>query len=157
MKNLVFILALISISYYVYNNHSPFQTQESDPYFIEIRVNMNDSNVKLVGFGKMLSHEDCLARSAIVWGNVFKQTGKLNLVDTQCSKTLSNKYKKLFNNKPITASYLAFDRGNGGERDGRFVFYGIPSSYVAKECNNIIAQARKNYRGKIFCVKGSIG
>jgi len=157
MKNVIFIIVLIAASYYVYTNHSPFQTQETDPYFIEVRVDVKNSNVKLVGFGKMLSHEDCLARSAIIWGHVFKRMGKLKLVDTHCSKTLSNKHKKLFRNKPITASYLAFDRGAGGERDGRFIFYGVPSSLVVKECNKIISQAKKRYQGKVFCVKGSIG
>ncbi len=157
MKNLLFMISLIGASYYVYTHHSPFQTEATDPYFVEIRVSVDNTNVTLVGFGKMLSYEDCLARSAIVWRNVFKRTGKLNLINTQCSKTLSKKYQKLFDNKPITASYIAFDKDNGRERDGRFVFYGIPSSYIIKECNKIIAQARNNYHGKIFCVKGSIG
>ncbi len=157
MKNLIFLLALIGVSYYIYTHHSPFQTEETDPHFIEIRVSINDTNVKLVGFGKMHSYEDCLARSAIVWGNVFKQTGNLNLINTQCSKTISKKYQKLFNNQPITATYIAMDKGRGSERDGRFVFYGVPSSYVAKECNKIIADVKKRYRGKIFCIKGTIG
>ncbi|WP_126455722.1 hypothetical protein [Sulfuriflexus mobilis] len=157
MKSLLLVIALIGGGYYIYNNHSPFQTEVTDPHFIEIRVAVDNTNIKLVGFGKMFSQEDCLARSAKIWVNVFKEAGKLNLVDTNCSKTLPGRYEKLFDNKPIAASYLVFEKGNNRERDGRFIFYGIPSSYVAKECDKLIARAKKNYRGKVYCVQGTIG
>lgn len=157
MKNLLLAIALIGGAYYTYTHHSPFQTEVTDPHFIEIRVAVNNTNIQLLGFGKMFSQEDCLARSARVWVDVFKEAGEINLVNTKCSKTLPARYAKLFDNKPITASYLVFEKGNNSERDGRFIFYGIPSSHVVKECNKIIAQAKKNYRGNVYCVQGTIG
>ena len=157
MKRLLVITTFIVTLYYVYTNHSPFQTEITDPYFVEIRISVDNTNIELVGYGKMFSREDCLARSAKVWANVFKHTGKLNLVNTECIKTLPTRRQKLFDNKSIPASYLAFDKGNNRERDGRFIFYGIPSSYVIKECNKIIASAKKRYKGNIYCIKGTIG
>jgi len=159
MKNLVFVLALISASYYVYTNHSPFQTEETDPHFIEVRYSIENTNVKLVGFGKMLSKGDCLARSAIFWRNVFKHAGKVDIADTEteCTKSMPKRYRKLFKNKPVTACYLVLNKGSNRERDARFIFFGVPSSVVIKECDKIIQIVRKNYRGEVYCVKGTIG
>jgi len=157
MKKLLIAALSIYAIYYIYTNHSPFQTKITDPYFVEIRISVNNTNVELVGFGKMFSHADCLARSAKVWSNAFKHTGKLNITNLECSKTIPSRREKLFDNKAISASYLALDRGNNRERDGRFIFYGVPSSHVIKECNKIIASAKRNYKGNVYCVKGKIG
>jgi len=159
MKNLVFILALIGSAYYVYTNHSPFQTEETDPHFIEVRYRIGNTNIKLVGFGKMLSKGDCLGRSALFWRNVFKHSGEVEIADAKanCNRNMPKRYRKLFKNKPVTASYLVMDKGNNKERDGRFIFYGVPSSIVMKECDKIIQAVKKNYRGKMYCVKGTIG
>ena len=157
MKIIILIIALSAGAYYVLANHSPFQLTETDPYFGEVRVNVPDTSVQLVGFGKMFSREDCLARSAIVWADVFKETGKLDLVKSECSKSLSPRYNKLFENKPFHATYIVFEKGNRSERDGRFVIFGVPSSVVAKECGKIIASAKQRYTGKVYCVKGTVG
>jgi hypothetical protein len=78
-------------------------------------------------------------------------------VSSSCKKELPNKYMKLFVNKTSTATYIAFDRGKGGERDGRFLIYGVPSSFVFKECDSITKEAQKKYSGRIYCVQGTVG
>ena len=159
MKNIVFVLALIGASYYVYTNHSPFQTEATDPHFIEVRYRIDNTNIKLVGYGKMLSKGDCLTRSALFWHDVFKHAGKVDIADaeTECNRSMPKRYRKLFEDKPITASYLVMNKGSNRERDARFIFYGVPSSLVIKECDKIIQTVKKNYRGKVRCVKGTIG
>ena len=67
------------------------------------------------------------------------------------------RYEGLFSNRVIHATYLALDRGNSGERDGRFIIYGVPSSEVSKVCPVIIATIKQRYRGKVECIQGTIG
>lgn len=157
MKAALFvIIAIIGIAYYVVNYHSPFQTQVTDPYYVEIRIDITQSDVQLVGFGKMNSYEDCQGRAFLVWMKSLEHLGKVN-VSSSCNKTLSKRYQKLFENQPSAATYVAFDKGMDGERDGRFLFYGIPSSHVYQACEKVIEQMRQTYTGKIFCVQGTVG
>lgn len=159
MKNLIIMTTVVVSIYYIFTSYSPFQTEVTDPHFVEIRVSLKGTNIKMVGFGKMFSHGDCIGRSAIFWREVFKDSGEINISETEvsCKKRISARYKKLFDDKTTTASYVALNRGNRFERDARFVMYGIPSSVVMKECEKIISEVKKNYQGKIFCVKGTIG
>jgi hypothetical protein len=157
MKAIILVIVLGAAAYYVLANHSPFQLVETDPHYAEIRVNVPGTSVQLVGFGKMHSKEDCLARSVIVWSEVFKKTGKLDLVKNDCNKELSPRYSALFENKPFHATYLVFEKGDNSERDGRFIIFGVPSSIVAKECSKIIDSAKTRYRGKVYCIQGTVG
>ena len=150
------VLALFGMALYVINNHSPFQTKVTDPYYVEIRIDFNHSDVQLVGVSKMNSFEDCQARALIVWVKNLDELGRVK-VASKCSKELPHKYMKLFENKASTATYVAFDKGGDGERDGRFLIYGIPSSHVYRECEKITAKAKQNFSGKVYCVQGTVG
>lgn len=156
MKGILTVLALTALGYYLYHNHSPFQTTVTDPYYAEIRINIRASNVQLVGFGKMNSLADCTARAALVWANSLQSLGEVE-VKSDCKKEIGARYRRLFENEKVAASYIALDRGNDHERDGRFIFYGIPSSVVSRECDAITRQIGKGYQGKVFCVQGSVG
>ncbi|MCU7806253.1 MAG: hypothetical protein KZQ73_00040 [Candidatus Thiodiazotropha sp. (ex Semelilucina semeliformis)] len=156
MKIVVYLLVVSGLIYYVMTHHSPFQTEATDPYFVEIRLDIKESDVQLVGVGKMFSLEDCQARAALVWMDTLKHLGQVR-VSSNCKKDLPKKYLKLFDNKKSSASYVAFDRGEGGERDARFLFYGIPSSYVYKECETLTKKAKESYSGDIYCVQGTVG
>lgn len=157
MKVILIIIALCAAAYYLLANHSPFQVVETDPHYAEIRVNVPGTSVQLVGFGKMFSREDCQLRSAAIWADVFRRTGKLDLVKSDCSKELAPRYRSLFENKPFHATYLVFEKGNNSERDGRFIIFGVPSSVVANECSKIINSAKTRYSGKVYCVQGTVG
>ncbi len=156
MKAVLIIAALIGLGYYILNYHSPFQTEVTDPYYSEIRVKLREHDVELVGIGKMNSFEDCQARSLLVWVHSLKHIGEVKL-DSECKQTVSGKYMKLFDNKQATASYIAFDKGQPGERDARFLIYGVPSSHVYKACDEITKKAKERYSGAVYCVQGSVG
>ncbi|NJD07480.1 MAG: hypothetical protein FIA97_13420 [Methylococcaceae bacterium] len=155
MKHLI-LLTLIAGAYFLYTRHSPFQTEVTDPYFAEVRITLGDTGVSLVGYGKMNSLEDCQARAALVWVETFKEIGETQ-AETDCSRELPERYRRVFDNQSISATYLSFDKGSDRERDGRFVIYGIPSSIVAGECSKLIERARRTYTGKIYCVQGTVG
>lgn len=156
MKFILIVIILAGALQFIFSNHSPFQTTMTEPYFVEMRVNDNEHDIQLVGFGKMLSHEDCLGRAAIFWASVFEHVGETE-ANATCDKSLPKRYQPLFENQQFTATYIVFDKGSAGERDGRFIIYGVPSSYVAKECSKIISKAKQKYKGEIYCVQGSIG
>lgn len=156
MKGLLIVAALLGLGYYVIAFHSPFQTVVTDPYYAEIRVSLRDHNVQMVGITRMNSYEDCQARSLLVWAHSLKHMGEVKL-NSDCKKAIPNKYSKLFENKQASASYIAFDKGQDGERDGRFLIYGVPSSLVFKECEKITRQAKQVYTGSVYCIQGSVG
>jgi hypothetical protein len=161
VKEILVVLLVVGLAYYVVTNHSIFQGP-IDPYFVKIQIHIptpNASTVKIVGIGKMHSLKDCQARSKAIWNRVFDDMGKVK-IDTECKKEIANKYLKLFEGEQSTATYIAYDKGESSEdRDGRFVIYGVPSTMVYKACDQIIKNAKKeeNYSGKIYCVKGSVG
>ncbi len=156
MKALLVVAALLGLGYYIYNYHSPFQTEVTDPYFIEIRIKYQEYDVELVGVGRMNSYEDCQARALLVWADTLKTIGDVSL-KSKCQKELSKKYLKLFNNQQTSATYVVFEKGKDEERDGRFLFYGLPSSLVHEHCETVAKKISGTYTGKVYCVKGSVG
>ncbi|MEJ2454106.1 MAG: hypothetical protein P8103_08120 [Candidatus Thiodiazotropha sp.] len=156
MKGILIVVVLLGLGYYVIFHHSPFQTKVTDPHYVEIRLIIHDHDIQMVGVGKMNSYEDCQARSMLVWVNSLKHLGEVN-VNSECKKTLPKKYLKLFDNEKASATYIAFDKGQGGERDGRFLIYGVPSSHVYKACEEIIQKAKHSYSGKVYCIQGTVG
>lgn len=156
MKQLIYIILFAGLAYYIYQNHLPFQTKVTDPYYLEIRIHFPNTDVKIVGFGKTNSLADCEARGLLIWKKTFEGMGEVSK-KSSCKKEISKKYMKLFQNKQISATYIVFEKGNDRERDGRFVIYGVPSSQVQKECSKIISNAKKSYKGNIKCIQGKVG
>lgn len=132
----------------------------TDPYYVEIRVDvpLDSTSLQVVGIGKMYSLQDCQVRSLVFWADMLEHLGKVK-IDTECKKEIAEKYKKLFDNKQSTATYIAYDKGQEGERDARFLIYGAPSSMAYDACKMIVEKAKNEtpYSGEIFCVKGSVG
>ncbi|MEJ2395949.1 MAG: hypothetical protein P8Z77_14550 [Candidatus Thiodiazotropha sp.] len=79
VKVLLIIAALLGLGYYIINYHSPFQTEVTEPYYVEIRVNYPEHDVQMVGVGKMNSYEDCKVRSAIVWAKSLEHLGEVKI------------------------------------------------------------------------------
>ena len=157
MKSLIIVLLLGLAAYYGWNKFSsPTAPTEAESVYVEFRVKFPD-DIELVGFGRMDSMEDCEQRSEIFWGNVLASGNNAKMSPTKCGIKLSPRYQALFANKVSTATYLSFDRGNAGERDGRFIIYGVPSSQVMSECPAIIAKFKENYTGEVKCIQGTVG
>ncbi len=161
MKVTFAILALAGLlAYYVIAYHSPFQTEVTDPYFVEIRIDVpiRSEQLNLVGIGRMNSFEDCQIRSMLYWADMLQNIGKVK-VSAECKKEVPEKFLKLFENQQATATYIAFDKGNGGERDARFLIYGAASGMAFEACEKFVEKTANNseYQGRIYCVKGSIG
>lgn len=159
MKNLIIIIVLGVAAYYGWNHFSnPTAPDQAitNPVYVEFRVKY-PNDIELVGFGRMDSQEDCEQRAAEFWRNVLAAGDKVQVSSAKCGVQLSAKYQALFDNKVSTATYIAFDRGNSGERDGRFIIYGVPSSQVMSECPAIIEKFKRNFTGEVRCIQGSVG
>ncbi len=159
MKNLIIVILFGIAAYYGWNHFSnATATAEAitNPVYVEFRVEY-PNDIELVGFGRMDSLEDCELRAAIFWSNVFVAGDKVKMSSAKCGVKLSPRYQALFDNKVSTATYIAFDRGNSGERDGRFIIYGVPSSQVMSECPAIIEKFKQNFTGEVKCIQGKIG
>lgn len=155
MKTILFLVVVGAIGYGVwvqYSNRTP-----ENPVYAEIRIRHTDSGAELVGIGKMNSEDDCQMRSEIFWRKIFAAQERFELASASCAKELSERHASLFANRTIHATYLALDRGNSGERDGRFVIFGVPSSEAAKVCPQIIGKIKQTYTGNVRCVAGTIG
>ena len=158
MKNFLSLIIFVAIGYYIYEYHTPYGNQVIDPYYLEIRIKIPNSSIEMVGFGEMNSLTDCETRGQKNWEQKFKGIGKVS-AKKQCKKDVPRKYLRMFENKVMNATYIAFDKGNKYERNGRFLFYGLPSSQVQEACSMLIGKIRtdKQYKGKIFCIQGNVG
>jgi hypothetical protein len=151
-KTLVF-LVLAGVSYWGWANFGGF----GDPVYSEIRVKFADTGIELFGLGKMNSEGDCQTRTEAIWKRTFSDEQRFEIASMRCVPAIPARYQELFANRPIQATYLSFERGNSGERDGRFVIYGVASSDVASVCPRLVEAAKRNYSGKVVCVQGTVG
>ncbi len=155
MKLLIVLAVIATVAYFLIVERDI--VSPSEPVFVEIRIQQADSSVLLVGVGRMESMRDCRARSRRFWEGVFNSKERFRLVSSECKDAIADRYLRLFNDEQMHATYLALDRGNPLERDGRFVIYGVPSSQAARECPRIIQQIQKRYSGPIRCIQGTVG
>jgi hypothetical protein len=127
-----------------------------NPVYAEFRVKYPD-DIELVGLGRMDSLEDCETRADMFWRGVLASGAQAEMSSVKCVTQLPTRFQALFENKTAYATYIAMDRGNSGERDGRFLFYGVPSSEVMKHCPALIDSIKKRFSGEVKCIQGSVG
>lgn len=153
MRKLLGLLVLAMVSYWAWGHYG----YGGDPMYAEIRIKHADTGVELVGLGKMNSQSDCDHRTGMVWGKIFASEQRFEVTSIQCVPALPSRYEDLFADRQIHATYISFTRGSAGERDGRFVIYGVPSSEVARVCPELVQRVKQNYSGKVECVQGTVG
>jgi len=94
-----------------------------DPVFGEIRIKLADTGIELVGLVRMNSEGDCRDRAERFWTKVFSANPKFRLTTVKCAAAIAPHLNGLFKQRQFQATYLSFERGNSGERDGRFIFF----------------------------------
>lgn len=154
MKAILFLIVAGAAGYWAWNQY--VERGPKNPVYAEFRVKYSNG-VELVGIGKMDSSSDCERRAEEVWRRTLATDANAQISPIRCDIQLPTRFEGLFSNKTTHATYLAMDRGDSSERDGRFIIYGVPSSEVVKVCPAIIEQIKRNYRGKIECIPGSVG
>jgi hypothetical protein len=158
MKIFLAIVFLLGLGFYIFRYHMPIETEITDPHYFETRIKFEQKGheIEMVAITMMHSYEDCKTNRKIAWTDSFEKVGEVT-ASTGCRMDLPQKYKKLFDNQRTSASYLAFDKGQASERDIRVLIYGVPASHVYQACQEIISHAKGDYKGDVYCVKGSTG
>lgn len=151
-KILVFVVAVVA-SYWAWGYYGGF----GDPMYAELRVKQADTGVELLGLGQMNSESDCQNRADRFWKRIFVSEQRFEIVSLQCVREVPARFQDLLAKRQCHATYISLEKGNGGERDGSFVIFGVPSSEVARVCPALVQQVKQNYSGKVECVRGSVG
>lgn len=154
MKAIIFVVLLGAAAYWGWNYYN--NKIITDPVYAEFRVKY-EGGIELVGFGKMNSQPDCERRAVEFWRGVLASKAQAEMSAVHCGIQLPARYEALFSNQVATATYISMDRGNSGERDGRFIIFGAPSSEVIKICPSLIETIKQKYSGEVKCIQGSIG
>ena len=154
MKAIIFVVVLGAAAYWGWNYYN--HRMVKDPVYAEFRVKY-ENGIELVGLGKMNSQSDCERRAAEFWRSVLASDARAEISAIRCDIQLPIRYETLFSNQVATATYIAMDRGNSGERDGRFIIFGAPSSDVIKICPSLIETIKRKYSGTVQCIQGSVG
>jgi hypothetical protein len=155
VKKIIFVIVVAAAGYWGWMLFGP--QKATNWVYAEFRVKYKDGT-ELVGIGRMDSPSDCERRAEEFWRKALAVDAMgAQVSPMRCGEQLPPRYEGLFSNRVIQATYVALDRGNAGERDGRFIIYGVPSSEVGKVCPIIINNIKSTYGGKVECVIGTIG
>ena len=150
MKKLIFLIAVgLGIYYTSHSKHNPVEIKQ--PSYAEMRVQLEvpGRQIDIVLFGKMADEEDCRQRTESVWKKLIDgcQTCTFTVVD--CKPELASRYARLFDDTPISVTYLNLTHGSRLERDGRIVFWGVTAAESDRMCELASAAFQKRYEGKI--------
>ena len=153
MKKVLVILLAAGAAYFAFAQYGGF----GKPVYAEIRLQNTDLGVELLGLGMMNSESDCQSRASHFWSKVLASNTRFTLVSTKCTQQIPARFQGIFENRQYHATYVSFEKGGIGERDGRFVIYGVPSTEMGRFCPEFVRKAKENYSGKVECVLGSVG
>ena len=153
MSKLFIAILLAGAAYWVLAHYDGF----GRPVYAEFRVKQAETGIELVGLGMIPSESECRVRSDRFWDHIFSSAQHFEIVSAQCLAEVPSRYRDLLAKVPYHATYLSFEKGSIGERDGRFIIYGVPSSEVARVCPELIQRIKQTYSGTVECVRGTIG
>jgi hypothetical protein len=112
------------------------------------------SGIEAVFLAATASQTECQARTALA---MFSRCPTCKFTKMSCADELPSRFQNVWDGKPYRATYMIFTHGEKGERDGRLIFFSVPSSVVAGACPAMEARIRETYKGTIECRKGTIG
>jgi len=75
--------------------------------------------IELALFARALDERDCAIGTNAGWGNIKKSCPTCTAQPPKCSKELSPRYARLFDDVPIPSTYLSGTAGTARERDER--------------------------------------
>jgi hypothetical protein len=130
------------------------QEEVTKPVFLEARMKETQSGIEAVFLAATASRSECEARTALM---IFSRCPTCKFTKASCSDSLPTRFQGVWDGKPYRATYLHLTHGIEGERDGRLIFFSVPSSVVSGACPVIESKIRETYKGTIECRKGTVG
>jgi hypothetical protein len=161
MKSLIVLLVLGALGYFAWQKYvgGP-PTVIENPVYGEIRAtaNIEGREIEMAMFARTKSETDCKARAWISWKSALEACPGCKMEhQATCKSELPRRYAKLFDDVPISSTYLSLTAGVAGERDGRLVVYGLTDQEGELICEQMREMVRQNYRGDVHCVRASGG
>lgn len=157
MKTFVILLAAGLGAYYYYVGHKDAENPEEikTPSYAEVRVRIDapGRQIDMVLFGKMVDEADCRQHTKQVWEKLVENCPdcSFNLVD--CKPNLASRYEMLFDDTPISVTYLKLARGSRLEREGRMVFWGVTVDESKQLCEMARTSLQKRHQGPVTCIR----
>ena len=164
MKKILIILALLFAGYLWYDHAHDGPVVDkppvaTDPYYLEVRAtnDIGGREIELALFARALNERDCDRGRNAGWSNITKACPTCKAQPASCSKELTPRYARLFDDVSIPSVYLSGTAASERERDLRVVVYGLTDEEGMSVCEMLRKELRKNYVGPTHCVRPSGG
>ncbi len=158
MGKLLLVLVLVAAGYYWFSHRQDQAVigEIENPVYAEARVDLTveGRELNMVLIGKMVDEEDCSARGERFWRDALVECTECQFIRYECKPELSENYQLLFANQLTRTSYVRLDRGNGYERDGRMLVWGLNKYEADMVCNLLKVKMKSSYSGQVTCVDG---
>lgn len=158
MGKLVLVLILVAAGYYWFSHRQDQAVigEIENPVYAEARVDLKveGRELNMVLLGKMVDEEDCSARGERFWRDALEACTECQFVRYECKSELDENYQPLFANQLTRTSYVRLERGNGDERDGRMLVWGLNKYEADTVCNLLKERMKTHYSGQVICVDG---
>jgi hypothetical protein len=167
MKAALIIVVLIVAGYLWYDYSKEKSAAASgppvitDPWYAEVRTSNTIPNtnreIEMALFARAKSEADCLGGTQLAWTDIFKNCPDCKTATPKCTKELSPRYSRLFDDVPIPSAYLSATAAAPRERDMRVVIFGLTDEEGMTVCEILRKELEKNYSGPSHCVAPSTG
>src|SRR3954470_18955650 len=115
MKTLLIVLALLVAGYLWYDHLNSGGTKAdkapvvTDPYYMEVRASntVGGREIELALFARALNERDCDQGTKASWASITRACPTCTAQAPKCSKDLSPRYARLFDDVPIPSAYLS--------------------------------------------------
>lgn len=164
MKTILIIAALLIAGYLWYDHAQGGSVANkpgvvTDPYYLEVRATntIGGREIELALFARALNRRDCDLGTRAGWSNITRACPTCRAQSPKCSKELTPRYARLFDDVPIPSAYLSGTAASENERDLRVVVYGLTDEEGTTVCEMMRKELSKNYVGPTHCVRPSGG
>lgn len=162
MKEFLVLAAVVIALYSGYDRFvKPAETKNesyaeiANPTYAEMRMQVDTSGRKIdmVLFAKMENESECRERADDMWKKTFESCTGCTFQLAACKEALASRYERLFDNTPISVTYLSLARGAQTERDGRLIFWGVTVAESDQLCNILQPLYQERHKGAVTCVR----
>lgn len=131
----------------------------SNPVYAEIRVVQSAAGreLEMVYVGKMASESDCEQHAEAMKASFSSGCKDCLIKASQCKQELSPRYAMLFDNTPMSSTYLSMAAGDASEREGRMVFWGLSVAESTQVCQAMKGFVQKAQKGTVRCIQAEGG
>jgi len=167
VKKFLLVFAILTVIAYKYE-HGDFRRLAEDPLNPETISNPVYAQLKVgletggrsydqVILVKTVDQSDC-GKVQQQLENVYgpAETAKVhqswNIKSSECKADLEPRYLKLFDNRPMSVTYLSLGRGDLKERESRMVVWGVSVDESNILCDGV-AKNQKNRKGIVQCIR----